>query len=84
MPPTIESGLKISVAAFCKAIASLSTSPAIQIYETQLNELSIQTQSLTADIGVKEAVLQEARDVINSKVHGEEIERDTEKHERSI
>ena len=45
-----------------------STSPIIKIYETQLNELSIQTQSLTADIGVKEGVLQEARDIINSKV----------------
>lgn len=56
--------------------ASLSPFPALQIYETQLNELSIQTQSLTADIGVKEGVLQEARDIINSKVHDVNMQKD--------
>lgn len=41
---------------------------ATQIYETQLKELSTQTQSLSADVGAKEGLLQEARDIINSKV----------------
>lgn len=46
------------------------TSPilASQIYETQLNELSSQTQTLTTDVGAKDALLQEARDTINTKV----------------
>lgn len=39
-----------------------------QIYETQLNELSTQTQSLSADVTSKDGLLQEARDIINSKV----------------
>lgn len=41
---------------------------AIQIYETQLNELSSQTQSLSKDVGAKDELLQEARDTINVKV----------------
>lgn len=46
----------------------LNTLPTTQIYETQLNELSTQTQALSADVGAKEGLLQEARDIINSKV----------------
>lgn len=42
--------------------------PSIQIYETQLNELSTQAQALSADVVAKEGLLQEARDIINSKV----------------
>lgn len=48
-------------------VASLPTC-ATQIYETQLKELSNQTQSLSADVGAKEGLLQEARDLINSRV----------------
>ena len=40
----------------------------MQIYETQLNELSSQNMALSKDVGTKDELLQEARDTINLKV----------------
>ncbi|CAM9908293.1 unnamed protein product [Ectocarpus fasciculatus] len=53
----------------------------IAIYETQLNELSTQTQSLSADVGAKDALLHEARDIINSKDN--EISREKRRRQRT-
>ncbi|CBJ29363.1 flagellar associated protein [Ectocarpus siliculosus] len=53
----------------------------IAIYETQLNELSNQTQSLSADVGAKDALLHEARDIINSKDN--EISREQRRRQRT-
>lgn len=49
-------------------IVGTHTNFAAQIYETQLNELSSQTQSLAKDVGAKDDLLQEARETINVKV----------------
>lgn len=69
LPPSVSDryltilsrSLTLNLRGYCTAFPS-------QIYETQLNELSNQTQTLSAEVASKDALLEEARELINNKV----------------